>query len=100
ALEHSYPGYDARSLALGLPEAVVKSPARLFAEALEHDDVLVQLVGLRWFYVRHGDAKRYMKSICNLLTSSDHWVRLEAAKTISQIHNVDEATATAVSRLL
>ncbi len=99
-IEHSYPGYDVRSTHLGMPDAVTKSPARLFGLALEHQDVMVKLVALRWFYERPGDAKRYQKALLDLLTSPDEWVRLETAKTISRIDRVDEAVAVAVSELL
>ncbi len=100
SIEHSYPGYDVRSTHLGMPDSVTKSPARLFGLALEHESVMVKLVALRWFYDRPGDAKRYQKTLLELLASPDEWVRLETAKTISRIHKVDEQTAIAVSQLL
>lgn len=100
SIEHSYPGYDVRSTHLGMPDAVTKSPARLFAQALEHQDVMVKLVALRWFYERPGDARRYQNLLLSLLGSPDEWVRLETAKTISRIDHVDEEVALAVSTLL
>jgi hypothetical protein len=100
SIEHSYPGYDVRSTHLGMPDSVTKSPARLFAQALEHESVMVKLVALRWFYDRPGDAKRYQKTLLDLLASPDEWVRLETAKTISRIDKVDEQVAIAVSQLL
>lgn len=99
-IEHSYPGYDVRSTHLGMPDSVTKAPARLFAMALEHEDVMVKLVALRWFYDRPGDAKRYQNSLLQLLKSPDEWVRLETAKTLSRIDRVDEEVAIAVSELL
>ncbi len=99
-IEHSYPGYDVRSTHLGMPDSVTKSPARLFGQALEHEDAMVKLVALRWFYERPGDAKRYQNTLLALLKSSDEWVRLETAKTISRIDRVDESVAVAVSELL
>jgi len=100
SIEHSYPGYDVRSTHLGMPDSVTKSPARLFGQALEHENVMVKLVALRWFYERSGDAKRYQKILLELLKSPDEWVRLETAKTISRIEKADESLALAVSELL
>ena len=100
ALQHAYPGYDVRSLRLGLPAAIVKSPARLFVEALKQDSVLVKLAALRWFWERPGDAKRYLKAIAAVLDDKDEWVRMEAARTIGRVDNPDESVAVKVANLL
>lgn len=100
ALQHSYPGYDVRSLSLGLPESVTRSSSRLFVSALTCPQVLVKLAALRWFYERPGDAKRYVKQISQVLHDPDEWVRLEAARSIGRVSNVDQAIANDVSELL
>jgi HEAT repeat protein len=100
ALQHAYPGYDVRSLRLGLPAAVMKSPNRLFVEALKSESVLTKLAALRWFWERPGDAKRYVKQIAEVIDDPDEWVRLEAARTVGRIENPEEAVVLKVAGLL
>lgn len=100
AIEHSYPGYDIRCLPLGLPDAVTRSPSRLFSKALCQKVVLVKLAALRWFWERPGDAKRFIKEISAQMEDADEWVRLEAVRTLGRIDRVDPAIATKVSVLL
>ena len=106
AVQHSYPGFDMRSLKLGLPEAITRSPARLFKDALQDNDVLVRLAALRWFQERPGDAKKNLDVLVKTLDDQDEWVRLEGIATIAQIANTKENTnakeaiVEAVARLL
>jgi hypothetical protein len=100
ALQHAYPGYDVRSLRLGLPAAVLKSHTRLFVEALKSESVLTKLAALRWFWERPGDAKRYVKAIAAVIDDPDEWVRLEAAKTIGRIDHPEEDVMAKVAALL
>src|SRR5436853_4358293 len=100
AVQHAYPGYDIRSLRLGLPADAVKSPARLYVSALKHDNPLLRLAALRWFWERPGDAKRYIKVISPALEDPDEWVRLEAVKTIGRTESPDVSLAESVARLL
>ncbi len=100
AVQHSYPGFDVRSLRLGLPNAAVKSSARLFVAALKHESPLVRLVALRWFWDRPGDAKRYIKAIVPVLEDPDEWVRLEAVRTIGRTESSDSAIAESTAKRL
>jgi HEAT repeat protein len=100
AEQHSYPGYDVRSLSLGLPESVTRASCRLFATALTSDRVLVKLAALRWFYERPGDAKRYVRQIAQVMNDADEWVRLEAVRSLGRVSKIDSSMAIAVSELL
>lgn len=100
AMQHDFPGYDVRSLRLGLPQAVVKSPVKLFVEALQQDNVLVKLAALRWYWERPGDAKRCLHSIAQLLADKDEWVRMEAIKVLSRVDKVDETIVVQIAHLL
>jgi len=99
-LQHAYPGYDVRSLRLGLPTAVVNAPVRVFRAALQNESTVVKLAALRWFWDRPGDAKRCIANISQVLGDADEWVRLEAVRTIGRIGTVEEALAVRVSDLL
>ena len=44
-----YPGFEPRSLKLGLPEELETMSAKTFASALGHQSVYVKLAALRWF---------------------------------------------------
>lgn len=87
-LQHDYPGFEPRSLKLGLPEAVLRLPTRLFVEALGHPNVYVKLAALRWFQERPGIAKSHVRAIAGLLQSQDEWVRMETIKTVERINGV------------
>jgi hypothetical protein len=100
ALQHAYPGFDVRSLNLGLPHSITKSPTRLFVEALKSDSVLTKLAALRWFWERPGDAKRYVKAIAAVIDDPDEWVRLEAARTIGRVENPEVPIVVKVAGLL
>ncbi len=100
ALQHAYPGFDVRSLHLGLPQNAVKSPARLFVQALKHPNPLVKLVALRWFWERPGDTKRHIVEIAQALDDPDEWVRLEAVRAMGRVEELDEAKAIQISSLL
>lgn len=100
AVQHAYPGFDVRSLKLGLPAAAVNSPAKLFAQALKQESALVKLAALRWFWDRDGVTKRYLPAIAACLDDADPWVRLEAARTIGRWGGSDEKLAIRISKLL
>jgi len=99
-VQHDYPGYEIRSLKLGLPDAALRSHARVFAQALGHESVFVKLVALRYFQEKPGLAKSYLNAICGLLDSPDSWVRMEATRTLERIQSPPENTATKLSPLL
>jgi hypothetical protein len=40
-VQHDYPGFEPRSLKLGLPDVLNKAGSKMFAEALAHDSVFV-----------------------------------------------------------
>lgn len=99
-LQHDYPGFEARSLKLGLPEQVLKAPAKLFGEALSHRNVYVKLAALRWFQERTGAAKAYANAISRLLKDTDDWVRLEAIQTLERFSNPSSDLAFLLAPLL
>lgn len=82
AIQHAYPGFEVRSLRLGLPAKAVKSQSRLFRLALEDTDPLVKLAALRWFQERPSDARKHIEAIAGALGDEDEWVRLEAVRAI------------------
>ena len=83
-VQHDYPGYEIRSLKLGLPEAALRSHARVFAQALGHESIYVKLMALRYFQDKPGLAKTYLTAVAGLLDHDDTWVRMEAAHTIEK----------------
>lgn len=99
-LQQDYPGFEPRSLKLGLPEAAVKSSSKTFALALGHQSVYVKLAALRWFQDRPGIAKSYYKAIMGLLDHNDEWVRMEAVRTLEKINNAPDEVAVSVAALL
>src|ERR1700734_1182097 len=99
-LEHDYPGFEPRSLRLGLPQSALKSKAKMFASALGHDSVYVKLAALRWLQERPGVAKSCLSAIAGLLDNADEWVRLEAIHTIEKTASPPREVAVKVSSLL
>lgn len=77
-LQHDYPGFEPRSLKLGLPDSVTKAPTKVFAQALGHPSVYVKLAALRWFQEKPGLAKNHIKAVIGLLDNKDSFVRVEA----------------------
>jgi HEAT repeat protein len=100
AIQHEYPGYDVRSLKMGLPQEVTKAPAKLFNAALKHENALVRLAALRWFWERPGVAKQYTRVIADLIDDGDEWVRMEAIRVIERIGTVEEKIAVQVAQRL
>jgi HEAT repeat protein len=99
-LQQDYPGFEVRSLKLGLPEKVLKAPKKIFAQALDHNNIHVKLAALRWFQERPGAAKSYTKSIAGLLGDNDEWVRLEAIRTLESLSTATNELAMKVIPLL
>lgn len=99
-LQLSYPGFERRSLKLGLPDLVNKAPAKVFAQALKHESVLVRLAALRWFGERPGIAKINARGILACLSDSDEWVRVEALLCIERFGELDDKDAEAIAALL
>ena len=89
-LQLSYPGFDKRSLKLGLPDSVSKLPPRTYAQALKHESVLVKIAALRWFQERPGIAKSHLSGIEACLDDKDEWVRLESVHCLEKIESVEE----------
>lgn len=100
ALQHDYPGYDIRSLKMGLPLEVVNSTHKLFKDGLKHENALVRLASLRWFQERPGVAKQYVRVLDYALEDPDEWVRMEATLCLERIGNVDSKIAIHISTLL
>jgi|SRR5579883_1148314 len=100
ALQHDYPGYDIRSLKMGLPLELTKSPAKLFNNALKHPNNLVKLAALRWFQERPGVAKRYTGAIADKMDDPDPWVKAEAALCLERIGIQDYQLSMRMAKLL
>ena len=100
AIQHDYPGYEVRSLKMGLPDSVTKAPAKLFNAGLKHENTLVRLASLRWFWERPGVAKPHLRVIAELMEDSDEWVRMEAIRVIERIGSVEEKIAVSVAQHL
>lgn len=83
-VQHDYPGFEPRSLKLGLPDTLVKAPARMYAEALGHESVYVKLAALRWFQERPGMMKPHINAVAGLVDNTDPWVRLEAIQALER----------------
>jgi len=99
-IQHDYPGFEPRALNLGLPSEAVNSPAKVFAQALGHDSIYVQLTALRWFQVHNGVVKNYLPRVLDLLKSNDEFVRTEAARTIERANATEPETLVALAASL
>jgi vesicle coat complex subunit len=100
AVQHDYPGFEVRSLKMGLPAEAVRSPGKLFNSALKHPNALVKLAGLRWFQEKPGVAKQFVRSIADCLGDADEWVRAEAALTLERLGKADTAAIIRIAELL
>ena len=99
-LQHDYPGFEPRKLKLGLPDAVKEGPAKVFAEALGHENVFVKLAALRWFQESPGKGKGYVKAIAGLLHNQDPWVRVESIRCLERLLISDEEIILTIGKLL
>jgi HEAT repeat protein len=99
-LQHAYPGYDVRSLKMGLPQEVIKAPGKIFHAALKHDNPLVRLAALRWFQEKPGIARAFANSIAECTGDPDEWVRAETCLALERISEVDEKAAVRIADLL
>jgi hypothetical protein len=97
---HDYPGFEVRGLILGLPEEALKSPAKVFGEALQYDNIFVQLASLRWFQGRPGMARNHAAHVVALMAHPDEWVRAEAIKTLGRAGVRDDSIVVRISSLL
>jgi len=99
-IQHDYPGFEPRSLKLGLPDEANRMPAKTYSKALGHESVYVKLAALRWFQERPGHAKPYLPAIMGLLQSTDEFVRMESINTISRVPNQGSDAVMQVTPLL
>ena len=99
-LQLSYPGFDERSLKLGLPDEINKYQPKVYAKALRHESRLVKLAALRWFIERPGMAKSHMRLLSDCLTDQDEWVRKETVQCIERLEGVPEDLLVKVAELL
>src|SRR5437867_2951675 len=100
AVQHEYPGFEIRSLKMGLPAEVVKSPGKLFHAALKHENALVRLAGLRWFQEKPGAGKQFTSAIAECLRDRDEWVRAEAALCLERLPEVENKFTVQLADLL
>lgn len=99
-LQLSYPGFDERSLKLGLPDALSKLPPKTFGQALKHESIVVRLAALRWFQERPGIAKTHFRPIVDCLEDVDGWVRREAILCLEKLESLDNKTVDELANLL
>lgn len=93
-----YPGFEPRSLKLGLPEELEGMSAKTFASALGHKSVFVKLAALRWFQERPGVAKSHLAAILGLVDAKDEWVRMEAIRTVEKMSKLPANVSGVVSK--
>lgn len=99
-VQSDYPGYDPRSLKIGLTQELEKAPTKMFGEALLNQSIYVQLAAIRWFQERPGYLKPYVKKLLALLDSEDYWVRLESIRALERMTTPSEEIACKISSLL
>ena len=99
-LQLSYPGFDERSLKLGLPDAVSKYPPKTYGQALKHESTVVRLAALRWFQERPGIAKTHTRPIVDCLEDVDGWVRREAISCLEKFEYLDSKITDEIAELL
>lgn len=99
-LQHDYPGFEPRSLKLGLPDSINKASAKVFYDALGHPSVYVKLAALRWFQDKPGLGKGHERAIAGLLDNEDSWVRREALRTLERLQVKNEEIIALMSPLL
>ena len=100
ALQHDYPGFDIRTLKLGLPASVLKAPPKLFGQALRHDSAVVRLAALRFFIDKPGSATPFYRVIGERLNDTDEVVRSEAVHCFERMHKVEKSIAVEIAALL
>ncbi len=100
ACQHDYPGYELRSLNMGLPESVTGSPAKMFRKALKHEKVLVKLAALRWFWERPGMISPYLRNIGDCVVDADEWVRMEGIRVLSRHKKLDDELAVRIAQCI
>jgi hypothetical protein len=83
-IEHDYPGFEPRSLKLGLPQAALNAPAKVFGQALISKNVFVKLASLRWFQEHPKLVRNYIDDVLMLLQDNDEWVRFESLRTLER----------------
>lgn len=93
-----YPGFEPRSLKLGLPEELESMSAKNFGNALGHKSVYVKLAALRWFQERPGVAKSHLSAILGLVDSNDEWVRMESIRTVEKMSKLPAHVGVIVSK--
>ena len=99
-LQHDYPGFEPRSLKLGLPDSINNASARVFYDALGHPNVYVKLAALRWFQEKPGMGKGHDRAFAGLLDNEDPWVRREALRTLERMQIKNEEIIVMMSPLL
>ncbi len=99
-VQHDYPGFEPRALKLGLPEAIIKSPAKVFAQALGHESVYVKLAALRWFQEKPGLAKNHINAVIGLLENSDPFVKAESIRLLERYADPTKEMALGIANLL
>jgi HEAT repeat protein len=99
-LQHDYPGFEPRSLKLGLPESLQKASSKVFSEALGHPSVYVKLAALRWFQEKPGMGKGCSRAIAGLLNDQDPWVKRESIHALEKINAQSDEILMAICQLL
>ena len=99
-IQSDYPGFEPRSLRIGLTQELERSPAKLFGQALKHDSVYVRLCALRWFQERPGFIKPYVRVMIEMVDDDDLWIRIESIRALERFTHPTEEFATCVVKHL
>lgn len=92
-VQNDYPGFEPRAYKIGLSQDLLKGPAKLFGQALDHDSIYVRLVALRWFQERPQYLKPYIRPVLAMVDSEDHWLRMESIMALERLHQPSEEIA-------
>lgn len=99
-VQNDYPGFEPRALKIGLPESFNKSGAKIFGQALKHDNIYVRLAALRWFQEKPGLMRPYFRVITDFLGDADSFIRQESILCFERCGACNEETVIKISRLL
>lgn len=99
-VQSDYPGFEPRSLKIGLSQELERAPAKLFGQALKHESIYVRLTALRWFQERPGYIKPYIRLMIDQCDKEDDWERMESIKALERFTRPTEEMSLAVAKNL
>lgn len=99
-VQTDYPGFEPRSLKIGLSQELLKGSTKTFGQALSHSSVYVKLVALRWFQERPQYLKPYLRILTDLIDDKDHWICMESIMALERYQSPTEEMAVKISKRL